>query len=130
LFHPRTFFPLMETGVPMLIRNTMDPAAPGTLISSGGAAAAAAAVVAAATGAGAGTAAGVDRGGSVSPIGGLELQPTCITSLEQLAMVQLVSLRQQGCANLHLRKRLAECLADLGSTVCVPLFGWSAACIF
>ena len=36
LFHPRTFLPLLETGVPMLIRNTIDREAPGTLISTNG----------------------------------------------------------------------------------------------
>ena len=32
LFHPRTMLPLLESGVPMLIRNTMRPDGSGTII--------------------------------------------------------------------------------------------------
>ena len=36
MFHGRTMIPLIESGLPMRIRDTMDPAAPGTLIDAGG----------------------------------------------------------------------------------------------
>lgn len=36
MFHGRTMIPLIESGVPMRIRDTMDPAAPGTLIDAVG----------------------------------------------------------------------------------------------
>ncbi|MBP7126390.1 bifunctional aspartate kinase/homoserine dehydrogenase I [Myxococcota bacterium] len=37
MFHPRTLIPLIETGIPMRIRNTMVPGDPGTLIDARGA---------------------------------------------------------------------------------------------
>lgn len=37
MFHPRTMIPLMESGIPMRIRNTMSPDEPGTVIDAGGA---------------------------------------------------------------------------------------------
>ena len=108
LFHPRTFIPLMETGVPMLIRNTMDPAAQGTLISREGGAT---------KPPGGGGAAYASAAADGSVHASAARQPTCITSLEQLAMVELVSLRQQSSANLKLGTRLSHCLADVQSTV-------------
>ncbi|MFN3201010.1 MAG: aspartate kinase [Bradymonadia bacterium] len=36
MFHPRTMIPLMASGIPMRIRNTMDPAAPGTRVDAQG----------------------------------------------------------------------------------------------
>jgi aspartokinase/homoserine dehydrogenase 1 len=58
MFHPRTMIPLMESGIPMRIRNTMHPAQPGTLIDGG---------------------APADE----------EARPTCVTSLENLALLDL-----------------------------------------
>ncbi len=57
MFHPRTMIPLIESGVPMRIRNTMAPSSPGTRI---------------------------DAGGS-----GDAARPTCVTSLEHLALLDL-----------------------------------------
>ncbi|QDG50760.1 bifunctional aspartate kinase/homoserine dehydrogenase I [Persicimonas caeni] len=57
MFHNRTMLPLIESGIPMRIRNTMDPDEPGTRID----------------------ALGVGEGD----------QPTCVTSLENLALVDL-----------------------------------------
>ena len=57
MFHNRTMLPLIESGIPMRIRNTMDPDEPGTRID--------------ATGIGQG-----DR-------------PTCVTSLENLALIDV-----------------------------------------
>jgi aspartokinase/homoserine dehydrogenase 1 len=36
MFHPRTMVPLIESGIPMRIRSTMDPTDPGTLINASG----------------------------------------------------------------------------------------------
>lgn len=36
MFHPRTMIPLMESGIPMRIRNTMHPEDPGTLVDAAG----------------------------------------------------------------------------------------------
>ncbi len=36
MFHPRTMIPLMESGIPMRIRNTMHPEDPGTLVDATG----------------------------------------------------------------------------------------------
>jgi bifunctional aspartokinase / homoserine dehydrogenase 1 len=36
MFHPRTMIPLIESGIPMRIRNTMQPADPGTLVDASG----------------------------------------------------------------------------------------------
>lgn len=36
MFHPRTMIPLIESGIPMRIRNTMEPDAPGTLVDASG----------------------------------------------------------------------------------------------
>lgn len=89
LFHARTFFPLMECGVPMVIRNTMDlnVESGGTLISA-----------------------------ETAAPGGLA-QPTCVTSLENLAMVELRPLEQQTSRHHGLGESLAKCLAQVGATV-------------
>ena len=57
MFHPRTMIPLIDSGVPLRIRNTMEPEHPGTL---------------------------VDAKGSADPS-----RPTCVTSLEKLAMLDV-----------------------------------------
>ena len=67
LFHPRTFFPLMETGVPMLIRNTL-----GICGADGGAS-------------GGGTL--ISRNGGERHNQSTAARPTCVTSLERLAMI-------------------------------------------
>ena len=76
LFHPRTFFPLMETRVPMLIRNTVDLDAPGTLISAHSPSPSAWNVP-------------TDGGASAAPS-----SPTCVTSLEKLALLLLCSFQE------------------------------------
>eukprot|EP00040_Diaphanoeca_grandis_P000873 m.16711 g.16711 ORF g.16711 m.16711 type:complete len:974 (+) comp11169_c0_seq1:510-3431(+) len=86
LFHPRTFTPLMKTGVPMLIRNTMDTKSPGTLISEN----------------------------SVNMETG---KATCVTSLENLAMVEVSVLRHQSSANHRIGQLIASCLEELKCTV-------------
>lgn len=57
MFHPRTMIPLIDSGVPLRIRNTMEPEHGGTL---------------------------VDAKGSEDPS-----RPTCVTSLESLAMLDV-----------------------------------------
>ncbi len=57
MFHPRTMIPLIDSGVPLRIRNTMEPEHGGTL---------------------------VDARGSEDPS-----RPTCVTSLEKLAMLDV-----------------------------------------
>lgn len=57
MFHPRTMIPLIDSGVPLRIRNTMEPEHGGTL---------------------------VDAKGSEDPS-----RPTCVTSLEKLAMLDV-----------------------------------------
>jgi aspartokinase/homoserine dehydrogenase 1 len=57
MFHPRTMIPLIDSGVPLRIRNTMQPEHAGTL---------------------------VDATGSEDPS-----RPTCVTSLENLAMLDV-----------------------------------------
>ncbi len=76
MFHPRTMIPLIESGVPMRIRNTMDPGAPGTRI---------------------------DREGSPD-----RDRPTCVTSLENLALIDL-RLRRLS-AETHVGERLLRAL--------------------
>ena len=34
MFHPRTMLPLIESGIPMRIKNTLNPQDPGTLIAA------------------------------------------------------------------------------------------------
>src|SRR5690606_23280592 len=36
MFHPRTMIPLIASGIPMRIRHTLEPEAPGTLVSADG----------------------------------------------------------------------------------------------
>ena len=94
LFHPRTFFPLMETGVPMLIRNTLgDIMESGTFISHDG-----------------GRHRMDERNEGV-------VRPTCITSLEKLAMIEVRVLHQQAAADAKLGSLLSKTLAETGSTV-------------
>jgi aspartokinase/homoserine dehydrogenase 1 len=83
MFHPRTMIPLMESGVPMRIRNTMAPDAPGTRID----------------------------GGDRSPGEG----PTCVTSLENLALLD-VRLRRLS-AEMPLGERVLRALRAAGVTV-------------
>jgi aspartokinase/homoserine dehydrogenase 1 len=74
MFHPRTMLPLISTGVPMVIRNTMgNPADAGTKIWRGFEEA----------GSGGGAAGGGLTGG------GGDGSPTCVTSLENLAMLDV-----------------------------------------
>ena len=64
MFHPRTMIPLINSGIPLLIRNTLDPEAPGTQVT---------------------------REGSSSPD-----NPTCVASLERLALVEVDAKREAG----------------------------------
>ena len=83
MFHPRTMIPLMESGVPMRIRNTMAPTAPGTRID----------------------------GGDSSP----GERPTCVTSLENLALLD-VRLRRLS-AEMPLGERVLRALRSAGVSV-------------
>lgn len=83
MFHPRTMIPLMESGVPMRIRNTMAPDAPGTRID----------------------------GGDRSP----GERPTCVTSLENLALID-VRLRRLS-AEMPLGERVLRALRSAGVSV-------------
>lgn len=83
MFHPRTMIPLMESGVPMRIRNTMAPTAPGTRIDGG------------------------DRAPGE--------RPTCVTSLENLALLDL-RLRRLS-AEMQLGERVLRALRATGVSV-------------
>lgn len=83
MFHPRTMIPLMESGVPMRIRNTMAPTAPGTRID----------------------------GGDAAP----GERPTCVTSLENLALLDL-RLRRLS-AEMQLGERVLRALRAAGIAV-------------
>ncbi len=82
MFHPRTMIPLMESGIPMRIRSTMHPGAPGTRIDG-------------------------------APSG--DARPTCVTSLENLALVDLRWRRLSGAG--HLGERALKSLDAAGVTV-------------
>jgi aspartokinase/homoserine dehydrogenase 1 len=97
LFHPRTFFPLMETGVPMLIRNTL-----GICGADGGAS-------------GGGTL--ISRNGGERHNQSTAARPTCVTSLERLAMIEVVVLHQQAAADAKLGSLMSKTLADDNVTV-------------
>jgi aspartokinase/homoserine dehydrogenase 1 len=71
MFHPRTMVPLIESGIPMRIRSTLRPEAPGTL---------------------------VDREGSSDP-----RRPTCVTSLEDLTLIDVEGTQRTQEANLGTR---------------------------
>ncbi|KAG5185878.1 amino acid kinase family-domain-containing protein [Tribonema minus] len=129
LFHERTMLPLMETGcrwhhklhrsvcrhcqtssagVPMLIRNTSDPTGPCTTIHAAAASAAAAALSAA-------PAAAAARRGDVRRRAPqlLPRAPTCVTSLERLALLELGSRRLEGAGHAPLASRFFKRLALL-----------------
>ena len=97
LFHYRTFFPLMETDVPMLIRNTLGNMEGGTLISRNG---------------------GRNDDSSSGSVANDDVaRPTCVTSLENLAIVEVRVLHQQESADANLGSLMSKTLADVGSTV-------------
>ena len=77
MFHPRTMIPLISSGIPLRIRNTLDPEAPGTLVT---------------------------REGSQSPD-----NPTCVASLQRLALVEVDAKREAG--DLHVGERVLSALA-------------------
>ncbi len=77
MFHPRTMIPLIASGIPLRIRNTFDPEAPGTLVT---------------------------RDGSDSPD-----NPTCVASLERLALVEVDAKREAG--DLKVGERVLGALA-------------------
>lgn len=68
MLHPRTMLPLLESGIPMRIRNTLHPEAPGTVVDAEGA---------------------TDLG-----------RPTCITSLEGMALLDVEGTQRSAQANL------------------------------
>ena len=77
MFHPRTMIPLIGSGIPLRIRNTLDPEAPGTLVT---------------------------REGSSRPD-----NPTCVASLERLALVEVDAKREAGA--LHVGERVLSALS-------------------
>ncbi|MFW5968301.1 MAG: bifunctional aspartate kinase/homoserine dehydrogenase I, partial [Persicimonas sp.] len=83
MFHDRTMLPLIESGIPMRIRSTMDPEEPGTRID----------------------AQGIGEGD----------QPTCVTSLENLALIDVRwrELAQQA----QMGRRVLRALESEGVTV-------------
>ncbi|MEZ4312208.1 MAG: bifunctional aspartate kinase/homoserine dehydrogenase I [Polyangiaceae bacterium] len=83
MFHPRTMIPLIDSGVPLRIRNTMEPEHPGTL---------------------------VDARGSEDPS-----RPTCVTSLENLAMLDVQWTRLSYEASIA--KRVLSALESAEVTV-------------
>ena len=84
LFHPRTMLPLIETGVPMVIRKTSEPDGASTTI----------------------TASGSKQGPD---------DPTCVTSLEKLSMLEIRSnkLEEPG----RLAGRVMSCLEQANVTI-------------
>eukprot|EP00949_MAST-11_sp_MAST-11-sp1_P003066 g3066.t1 len=130
LFHPRTFFPLILTGVPMLIRNTQGGAHSGTLISKTGAPPSPVSQRRAsfdhkddveggekARGASghnpAGMPAQIDKTvkDSISP------RPTCVTSLESCTMVEFALRHHQASASAKLGRIMTATLAEVDATV-------------
>lgn len=83
MFHPRTMIPLIDSGVPLRIRNTMQPDHGGTL---------------------------VDAKGSEDPS-----RPTCVTSLEKLAMLDVQWTRLSYEASIA--KRVLQALESANVTV-------------
>lgn len=77
MFHPRTMIPLINSGIPLRIRNTLAPDAPGTLVT---------------------------HEGSTSPD-----NPTCVASLERLALLEIDAKREAG--DLHVGERVLSALA-------------------
>jgi len=71
MFHPRTMVPLIESGIPMRIRNTSRPEDPGTLVDAHGSA---------------------DAG-----------KPTCITSLEGMALIDVEGTQRSEYAKIGAR---------------------------
>eukprot|EP00943_MAST-04B_sp_MAST-4B-sp1_P000741 g741.t1 len=107
MFHPRTFIPLIETNVPMYIRNSVGrPDAVGTRISS--------------TGFNRSSRSSNDTNSKHSnppkernSISRPAQRPTCVTSLEKLAMIEVVSRREQGALNLfQLGGKISKVLAE------------------
>jgi len=83
MFHPRTMIPLIEGEIPLRIRNTMFPDAPGTIVDAHGA--------------------------------GDEARPTSITSLENLALIEVAYRR---ISMVHpLSGRVLSALDRAGATV-------------
>lgn len=83
MFHPRTMIPLIESGIPLYIRNTMRRHDPGTRVDAGGA--------------------------SNAP------SPTCVTSLERLALIEVDAKRVAGA--LRVGQRVLRALNDAGIEV-------------
>ena len=94
LFHGRTFFPLIETNVPMLIRNTCaKDLHAGTLISS------------------------MKSTDAKSANGTTKGRPTCVTSLENCAMIEVRLMHQGASRNPKLGQIMSTTLADVAATV-------------
>ena len=106
MFHPRTFIPLIETNVPMYIRNSVGrPDARGTRISSNRHQQNAI------------TGPKTPLKETVSRVPRKQ-RPTCVTSLEKLAMIEVVSRREQGAlGNFHLGGKISKILAGASVTV-------------
>lgn len=94
LFHGRTFFPLIQTNVPMLIRNTCaKDLHAGTLISS------------------------VKSTDTNTTQGAAMGRPTCVTSLENCAMIEVSLMHQGASRNPKLGQIMSTTLADVAATV-------------
>ena len=113
MFHPRTFIPLIETNVPMYIRNSVGrPDAIGTRISSNG--------LKEPT-----SDDNEDDNNNNSSSSNnnnnsnvKNKRPTCVTSLEKLAMIEIVSRREQGALNLfQFGGKISKILAEAGVNV-------------
>lgn len=99
LFHPRTFFPLIETSVPMLIRNTCaEDLHAGTLIS----------------GSLNSTNTNTTAPSTAKLTGG---RPTCVTSLENCSMIEVRLMHQGASRNPKLGQIMSTTLADVSATV-------------
>ena len=77
MFHPRTMIPLITSGIPLRIRNTLEPEHAGTLVT---------------------------HEGSKSPD-----NPTCVASLERLALVEVDAKREAG--DLRVGERVLSALS-------------------
>jgi aspartokinase/homoserine dehydrogenase 1 len=89
MFHPRSMIPLMESGVPLLIRSTEDPHGPCTCVH-----------------------AFHDKGEEVATVPSPESHspPTCVTSLEHLGMLEVHSRNREDVA--HLGRRVFKVLEE------------------
>ena len=98
MFHPRTMIPLINSDIPLRIRNTLEPEAPGTMVT---------------------------REGSQSPD-----NPTCVASLERLALIEVDAKREAGDLRVGERVLSALSRADIRAWTAIQSgFGQAVAVV-